>query len=75
MPLLQELHARCAARVRVLINAQCSIGGLSHRITLVAVDEAHCISQWGHDFRPSFADLGRLRDVIPSIPVMVPRSP
>lgn len=34
-------------------------------ISLVAVDEAHCISQWGYDFRPSYLNIARLRDFIP----------
>lgn len=39
-------------------------------INLVAVDEAHCISQWGYDFRPSYLKITSLRDELPGIPVL-----
>jgi ATP-dependent DNA helicase RecQ len=39
-------------------------------IALFAVDEAHCISQWGHDFRPEYLKLGRLRGEFPGIPLI-----
>lgn len=39
-------------------------------IALFAIDEAHCISQWGHDFRPEYSKLGRLRTIFPNIPLI-----
>jgi len=39
-------------------------------LSLIAVDEAHCISQWGPAFRPEYADLGQLKTVFPGVPVV-----
>ena len=39
-------------------------------ISLIAVDEAHCISQWGYDFRPAYLHIARLRELQPEVPVL-----
>ena len=39
-------------------------------ISLIAIDEAHCISSWGHDFRPAYTNLGYLKNRFPSTPVL-----
>lgn len=44
---------------------------ISHcKISFIAVDEAHCVSQWGHDFRPEYTLLGNLRNTFPNTPLM-----
>ncbi len=39
-------------------------------INLIAVDEAHCISQWGYDFRPAYLEISEIRDLIPDTPIL-----
>ena len=39
-------------------------------IGLIAVDEAHCISQWGYDFRPSYLNIAAIRELLPGVPVL-----
>ena len=63
-----------AGRLKLLYMAPERLGGsvpLLRRIgvSLLAVDEAHCVSQWGHDFRPDYLRLGALRDALGGVQV------
>lgn len=40
------------------------------QVSFITVDEAHCISQWGYDFRPSYLQIGQLRHLLPDIPIL-----
>ncbi len=40
------------------------------KVNLIAIDEAHCISQWGYDFRPPYLQLSKLRELHPTVPVL-----
>ncbi|KOC88657.1 ATP-dependent DNA helicase RecQ [Winslowiella iniecta] len=74
----QEVMAGCrTGRIRLLYIAperlmmDNFLDSLTHwNPAMLAVDEAHCISQWGHDFRPEYGALGQLRQRFPTLPVM-----
>ncbi|XP_077000804.1 bifunctional 3'-5' exonuclease/ATP-dependent helicase WRN isoform X2 [Tamandua tetradactyla] len=55
----------CSGNLDLLQQLEANIG-----ITLIAVDEAHCISEWGHDFRNSFRTLGSLKAALPLVPIV-----
>ena len=40
------------------------------RVSFITVDEAHCISQWGYDFRPSYLEIAKIRKLLPGVPVL-----
>lgn len=65
--LAAELDLLYVAPERLLTSRMIDLLGRSH-IALFAIDEAHCVSQWGHDFRPEYIQLSQLHERFPSIP-------
>jgi ATP-dependent DNA helicase RecQ len=63
--LLYIAPERLNAQSKSLIHALKKI-----KISLFAIDESHCISHWGHDFRPDYLSLGKLKEYFPEIPVI-----
>lgn len=51
-------------------NTALSIMYRGQHLARLVIDEAHCVSQWGHDFRPDYKELGAFRQVFPNVPVM-----
>jgi ATP-dependent DNA helicase RecQ len=69
---LRQLHAGALELLYVAPERLMLDGTLamlrSLTVSLFAIDEAHCVSQWGHDFRPEYVQLGRLRELFTGIP-------
>ena len=73
----QDIIRRCLEeKVKLLyISPERLVGGMlgvltRMNISLFAIDEAHCISNWGHDFRPEYTQLGQLKTMFPNVPIM-----
>jgi ATP-dependent DNA helicase RecQ len=53
------------------LSTELFLGRLQHlKICLLAIDESHCISQWGYDFRPSYLNIADIREHLPEVPVL-----
>jgi ATP-dependent DNA helicase RecQ len=73
----RNIIERCIdGQVKLLyISPERLVGGVMQvlqeaNVSLIAIDEAHCISSWGHDFRPEYTQLGQLRESFPKVPIM-----
>ena len=53
------------------LSSELFLKKLEHmQVSFICVDEAHCISQWGYDFRPSYLDIGKIRSIVPQAPIL-----
>ena len=73
----RDIINRCVdGKVKLLyISPERLVGGVltilqNAHVSLFAIDEAHCISGWGHDFRPEYTQLGQLKQLFPHVPIM-----
>ena len=70
------LDDAASGKLKLLYIAPERLLGMLHtffnlvKVSMIAIDEAHCISQWGHDFRPEYTKLGLLRERFPDVPVI-----
>lgn len=73
----RDIINRCIdGKLKMLyISPERLVGGVlsilqNAQVSLFAIDEAHCISGWGHDFRPEYTQLGQLKQLFPHVPIM-----
>ena len=73
----RDIVSRCVrGQVKLLyISPERLVGSMMSllqqtQVSLIAIDEAHCISSWGHDFRPEYTRLGQLKELFPNLPIM-----
>lgn len=72
----QVMEQAASGKLKLLYIAPERLLGMLHtflslvKVSMIAIDEAHCISQWGHDFRPEYTKLGLLRERFPDVPVI-----
>ena len=70
-----HIHDLTTGKTKIVYVAPESLSYLENifnsiTVSLIAIDEAHCISSWGHDFRPAYTNLGYLKNRFPSTPIL-----
>ena len=67
----RDIKLLYVAPERLFSNDETSLSFLRQvGVAMFAIDEAHCVSQWGHDFRPEYFQLARLKEVFPETPIL-----